>query len=128
MTAADRSLVFVYGTLKRGGANHHVLAGETFVAEARTRPGYTLFDLGDYPGMVACADDNEGVAGEVWSVESATLARLDAFEGVPEKLYRREPVALLAPFADATVDAYIYARSIAGARRIGGGWPAGPSH
>jgi len=34
--------IFVYGTLKRGGRNHHFMAGQQFVGEARTAPGYTL--------------------------------------------------------------------------------------
>ena len=34
--------LFVYGTLKRGGSNHAQLAGQKFIAEAHTMPGYTL--------------------------------------------------------------------------------------
>jgi gamma-glutamylcyclotransferase (GGCT)/AIG2-like uncharacterized protein YtfP len=106
------TLVFVYGTLKRGCSNHRVLADQIFVAEARTVPGYHLYHLGDYPGMIATSDDTLGVAGEVWSVDPAALARLDAFEGVHESLYRREPIKLLAPFTDRHVETYLYAQSI----------------
>ncbi|HWA85253.1 MAG TPA: gamma-glutamylcyclotransferase family protein [Opitutus sp.] len=121
MTAPASTLVFVYGTLKRSGSNHHVLAGQVFVGDARTVPGYALYDLGAYPGMVRSADDRDGVAGEVWSVDPAALARLDAFEGVPEKLYRRDGVPLLAPFADRSIDAYFYLRTVDGRRSIAGG-------
>src|SRR5689334_7669355 len=100
----ERKLVFVYGTLKRGGSNHPYLAGQSFVGEARTVPGFRLYELSGFPGMIAMPSDREGVAGEVWSVDAAALEQLDALEGVDEGLYRREPVPLVAPFADKTVE------------------------
>lgn len=119
-TAAQ--LIFVYGTLKRGGSNHRQLAGEIFIGEARTVTGYRLFALEGYPGMVPLADDREGVVGEVWSVKPEALARLDRFEGVDEGLYRREPVPLLPPFAARTIHTYLYARSVAGRTDLGSIW------
>jgi len=117
---SNETLIFVYGTLKRGGSNQHYLAGQKFIGEARTMPGFRLFDLGKYPGMVAFADDRDGVSGEVWSVEVDCLEHLDLLEGIKEGLYRREPVPLLSPFADRKVEGYIYARSVEGLRDIGG--------
>jgi len=116
-----RTLLFVYGTLKRGCCNHHHLAGQTFVGPARTRPGYTLYDIGGYPGIVAAADQ-DGVVGEVWSVDPAARQRLDIFEGVPEGLYRREPVPLQPPFASQEVEAYVPTPPIAGRRLVGAEW------
>lgn len=110
--SAARHLIFVYGTLKRGCSNHHVLGAQQFLGEARTIPGYRLHHLGEYPGMIAAPDDTAGVAGEVWSVDTATLARLDAFEGTAEGLYRRERIELLPPFTPQTVDTYLYAQSV----------------
>src|SRR3989442_236162 len=100
--------VFVYGTLKRGGANHAFLAGQKFLGDARTAPGFTLFSLGDYPGMVPSPDDRDGVTGEVWAIDAACLARLDQLEGTTENLYRRAPIALLAPFEQTNVETYFY--------------------
>ena len=102
-----RTLLFVYGTLKRGCSNHHYLAGQTFVGDARTPPGFALYDLGGYPGIAVKPDDCDGVVGEVWSVDDAALERLDHFEGVHEGLYRREPVRLRPPFADQSIQAYV---------------------
>jgi gamma-glutamylcyclotransferase (GGCT)/AIG2-like uncharacterized protein YtfP len=116
----DPFLVFVYGSLKRGGTNQHYLAGQKFIGVARTKPGFRLFDLGEYPGMVAFADDRDGVSGEVWSVEADCLDHLDLLESIAEGLYRREPVPLLPPFADSKVETYLYARSVEGLRDIGG--------
>lgn len=116
-------LVFVYGTLKRGGSNHRYMAGQTFVGEARTGPGYRLYSLDGFPGMVMQADDREGVRGEVWSVDSACLERLDELEGTAEGLYRREPVPLQAPFAGRRVEGYLYLHSVEGRRKVGSVWP-----
>lgn len=100
------TLLFVYGTLKRGCSNHALLAGQACLGPARTAPGFLLFDLGGFPGLYPAPAEEGSVAGEVWSVEAAALARLDVFEGVPAGLYRRGLVPLLAPFAARNVDAY----------------------
>ena len=117
------NLIFVYGTLKRGCANHRYLAGQKFIGDARTAPGFRLYELGSYPGMIAQPDDHDGVTGEVWSVDAAALVRLDTLEGLAEGLYRREAIPLLPPFADRVIESYLYARSIAGSKDLEGVWP-----
>lgn len=119
---SKEKLVFVYGTLKRGCSNHHYLTGQKFVGETRTVPGFRLYSLGGFPGMVPQPDDQTGVVGEVWSVDAPALVRLDGLEGLSEGMYRRERVPLLAPFADRKVEAYIYARNLEGRRDIGSEW------
>jgi gamma-glutamylcyclotransferase (GGCT)/AIG2-like uncharacterized protein YtfP len=114
--------VFVYGTLKRGGRNHHFLAGQQFLGEARTQPGYTLYSLGGYPGMVRSAEAGHDVAGEVWHVEAACLAGLDELEGVGEGLYERVAIALSAPFEGQAVETYLYLRSLEGRPALGSIW------
>lgn len=113
--------IFVYGTLKSGCKNHRQLAGQTYLGPARTVPGFRLYDLGDYPGMIADPTDTTGVTGEVWSVDAAALAHLDAFEGVDEGLYVRARIALLAPFEAELVHTYLYARD-PGSRALGPTW------
>lgn len=119
MNATTR--IFVYGTLKRGCSNHAQLAGQTYLGPARTAPGYRLYDVGGFPGLIADSADRDGVTGELWIVGAAALARLDQFEGIDEGLYRRESVALAEPTAD-RVDAYVYARPVAGLRAVGPTW------
>ena len=116
------TLIFVYGTLKRGCYNHHHLAGQRFLGEARTVAGYILFLLGDYPGMVRRIGAEDDVVGEVWAVDSAALTTLDELEGVGEGLYERGPVRLLAPFADQPVQTYLYLRPLEGRPAIGPVW------
>jgi gamma-glutamylaminecyclotransferase len=115
--------LFIYGTLKRGGSNHALLAGQKFLGPARTAPGYTLYSLGDYPGMVAHPADRDGVTGEAWSVDAHCLAQLDQLEGLNEGLYLRTVVPLQPPFANAEVQTYLYACSLVGCTRLGTNWP-----
>jgi gamma-glutamylcyclotransferase (GGCT)/AIG2-like uncharacterized protein YtfP len=128
MHAADRTLVFVYGTLKRDGSNHAQLAGQTWVGPARTSPGFTLYSLGEYPGLVAEPADRSGVTGELWAVDAAALARLDAFEGVDEGLYARVPAPLsswpetLPANEAARAWMYLYLRDLTGRPHIGFEW------
>jgi len=116
------SLIFVYGTLKRGGSNHHYMTGQQFLGETRTTPGFRLYELGGHPGMILNADDKDGVTGEVWSVDAACFAQLDLLEGLVEGLYRRVPIKLLPPFADQPIESYLYAQSIEGRRDLGSTW------
>jgi gamma-glutamylaminecyclotransferase len=117
-----KKLLFVYGTLKRGCSNHHFLTDQHFIAEARTIPGYTLYQLGGHPGMVAKADAPDGVNGEIWSVDEAALVRLDGLEGIEQGIYRRDVVPLLPPFSDLGIEGYIYNRSVKNRRNLGGQW------
>jgi gamma-glutamylaminecyclotransferase len=116
------SLIFVYGTLKRGCSNHHYLAGQAFQGEASTAPGFALFDLGEHPGMVEIPGEPGSVEGEVWSVDALCLENLDALEGTAEGLYRRDAVPLLEPFAGRGVEAYYYLETIQERRRLGSSW------
>ena len=94
-----------------------------YLGEARTVPGFRLFDLGNYPGMIANSSATDQVAGEVWSLDADDLARLDRLEGTDEGLYRREIVALMPPFSepDRIVQTYLYLRSVEGRAVISGG-------
>lgn len=114
--------VFVYGTLKRGGSNHALLAGQQFLGEARTVPGYTLHSLGDYPGMVRSADASHDVTGELWLVDDACLQQLDKLEGVDEGLYERVFLSLSPPFADQPVETYLYLGSVKDRPALGTEW------
>lgn len=114
--------VFVYGTLKRDGSNHVHLAGQQFLGDARTPPGFTLYSLGEFPGMVRTPGDTAGVTGELWSVDDACLRRLDELEGVAEGLYERAPIRLAPPFATEPVETYLYLRSVTGRPVLGSGW------
>jgi gamma-glutamylcyclotransferase (GGCT)/AIG2-like uncharacterized protein YtfP len=104
-------LVFVYGTLMRGGANHDVLRrlGGSFVTAATTRSPRTLVDLGPYPALLALGsrEDAAPVTGEVWEITDAALRELDAFEGVPD-LYLRERLTVGSAGRGDAIEAFVY--------------------
>jgi len=110
--------VFVYGTLKRGGDNHRILAGQHFVGPARTEPAFHLYLLDGYPGMVAQAP-GLSVEGELWEVDPSCLERLDALEGTESGLYARVQIHLLPPHAGVAAETYLYQRSIEGRPDLG---------
>lgn len=87
----SETVLFVYGTLKRGQRNHGLLRVARFLGEAVTVPLYTLLDLGPFPGMIP--GGTTAVHGELYEVEPELLARLDRHEGVP-RLYVRTCVAI----------------------------------
>ena len=84
-------LVFVYGTLRRGGAGAMSVRfpGAKFVAEAEVRG--SLYDLGEYPGLLP---DGSGppVVGEAYEVGGELLSELDEFEATSN--YRRQRVEI----------------------------------
>lgn len=83
--------LFVYGTLRARGSQHHRLAGARALGPARTRPELTLLDLGWHPALVQRG--HTAVVGELYEVDAALLAALDEFEGVPA-WYQRVPLVL----------------------------------
>lgn len=115
--------IFVYGTLKRSGSNHRLLANQQFIAAATTEPAYKLYSVGDYPAMVDAPQDGRAIEGEIWTVDTDCLAKLDRLEGLEEGLYKRVPIHLKPPHASLAVEGYIYLLSIAGRRDCGTHWP-----
>jgi gamma-glutamylcyclotransferase (GGCT)/AIG2-like uncharacterized protein YtfP len=111
-------LLFVYGTLKRGGCRHGPLAGQRFLGETRSRPMYALYDLGNYPGLTMDADAGQAVHGEVYEVEETLLSWLDIVEGSPD-WFKREPIEV-AGFSE-PVWAYFYQGDPASVPRIASG-------
>ena len=70
--------VFVYGTLKRGHPNNPLLAGSEFLGEGVTLPTYKMVAT-SFPAIMP-DPGGKPVAGEVYAVDDATLARLDQLE------------------------------------------------
>jgi gamma-glutamylaminecyclotransferase len=70
--------VFVYGTLKSGFQNHHLLSGCEFFGFASAVPTYMMIENG-FPVIMP---DPEGkpLAGEIYTVDDETLTRLDQQE------------------------------------------------
>lgn len=85
--------LFVYGTLMRDGPRHGLLADQRFLGEARTRPYYALFDLGEYPGLVHRPEEGRAIHGELYEVPASLIERLDRIEDAPS-LFRLESILI----------------------------------
>ena len=101
MFDAAEELVFVYGTLRQGEANHGLLRGAKYLGTHRTQRRYTMRDLGAYPAIVE--GGVTAVVGEVYAMDKKTLARLDRLEDCPEEYSRGR---LKTPFGWAWI--YVY--------------------
>jgi gamma-glutamylcyclotransferase (GGCT)/AIG2-like uncharacterized protein YtfP len=83
-------LVGVYGTLKKGHANHQAFLGDSpLIRAGAVRVPYRLFGNEEYPMLVPSGDWRPVVV-EAYRVDAATVSRLDSFEG--QFGYRREDV------------------------------------
>ena len=87
----NKHLVFVYGTLRRGGvrAMPTIFPEAAFVGNAKVRG--RLCDFGAYPGLLL-DESNSLVVGEVYEVNDETLNKLDDIEA--ESHYLRKQVEL----------------------------------
>lgn len=94
-------LVFVYGTLRRGEANQHLLRAARCLGRHKTEPRYTMFSLGAWPAITD--GGNTAIVGDVFRVDTPTVAMLDEFENHPNEYVRRR---IETPFGNAWV--YIY--------------------
>src|SRR6187401_1980461 len=113
-------LLFLYGTLKSGGAANYRLANARLVGPAVTAAKYRLYDMGWHPAMVR--DDEVGLAveGEVWDVGPELLTQLDEYESDPPGFKRQ---AIDVPEVSGEVQAYVYTNPIPAGKRNGPVWP-----
>ena len=77
--ADSDALVFVYGSLKRGMANHGELHGAAELGRARLE-GLTLYDLGPFPMAIPSSEPGCAIEGELYQVGYAVLTSPGARE------------------------------------------------
>jgi gamma-glutamylcyclotransferase (GGCT)/AIG2-like uncharacterized protein YtfP len=103
--------IFVYGSLKSGRSNNHLLIASEFVSVGYI-PGCALVDLGRYPGLVPCqCDSRDWAEGEIWKSSDLqeTLSYLDHLES-EGTLYKRVamPVVGARPSDEVLCWTYLY--------------------
>lgn len=121
MSSQASTIVFVYGTLKRGFCRASALADQQFIGEARTVPKYRLVNCGEYPGLLS-TDRGKSIQGELYAVDAKCLHQLDEIEAVEEELYRRGPIELESPYHQTPVMAYFYNQDTTGMPDCGTSW------
>ena len=84
--ATIRHRVFVYGTLKKGGALHQHLGYAEFLGLDKLN-GYMMFNTGWFPTVVKTHDQTKAIHGEVYLVDDLNFNRLDTVEG---NLFKKE--------------------------------------
>jgi gamma-glutamylaminecyclotransferase len=116
---AGAALVFVYGTLKQGFPNFARNSGRRLAGAYRTQQPYPLYVVqlpneDRAPWLVDLPGQGNRVVGEVFAVDAALLAAMDAFEevGLPGGYVRAEIAveaadAVDAPAAALRVQAYL---------------------
>ena len=89
------TVLFVYGTLRRGLRLHHHLQGAVYLGEARIAG--SLYDIGTYPGLLV--NPSPGwVSGDLFKVDAEMIQCLDAVaEYNPEEPERSEYLRRVVP-------------------------------
>lgn len=87
------TLLFVYGSLKRGGKLHHELADARFLSQARVRGELFHIKGESWPGAFSTLSRNH-IKGELYKLAKPleTLKKLDRIEGCHEGLFTRQLV------------------------------------
>ena len=75
---AATPLIFVYGTLRRGGSNHFRMDGMDLISSATVRG--RLYRVEWFPALVLDPDAPE-VSGEIYQINDTSLSALDEYEG-----------------------------------------------
>jgi gamma-glutamylcyclotransferase (GGCT)/AIG2-like uncharacterized protein YtfP len=88
----SKHLVFVYGTLRRGGvrAMPDLFPGSKLVGDAKLSG--RLYDLGAYPGLML-DEAAPPVFGELYEVDDDTLRKLDDIEAPAHYVRKRVEVS-----------------------------------
>lgn len=103
--------VFVYGSLKRGFHNSHLLAAAELLGAAETaQPEFRMGDVDAYPEITRTDSDAAGyILGEVYACDPKTMTRLDQLEGNGSS-YQRELITarLIDSAGDVNMMAWTY--------------------
>ena len=82
---STKHTIFVYGTLRLGEPFNHLL-GSAPLRTTTTPPAYELLNVGRYPGLVC--NGRTQIVGEIYEVDTTTLALLDEYEEHPVEYIR----------------------------------------
>ena len=90
----QKHLVFVYGTLRNGHSNHHLLTDAFSYGVGSTEAHYAMYLTSGYP-YVTSSEARYPIVGELYAVDDDTLKILDSMEGHPRYYERRETTVIV---------------------------------
>ncbi len=105
----DSTVIFIYGSLMKGRANHRAYlgnpqSGSRYLGEG-VLSGYALYDLGAFPGIRPSAEDR--VKGELYEVSRSVLADINRLES-EGTLYLLKKAKVAYADNSAVIHAYTY--------------------
>lgn len=117
-------LVSVYGSLRKNMGNNHLLSTSKYLGEFQSKPEFSLYSLGYYPGLKT--NGNTSVKMEVYEVTEKVARSVDNLEGYTpgsnsNTFYDKIPIET--PYGEASV--YIYVNDISEKKIVkSGDWKA----
>ena len=116
-------LIACYGSLRKGKGNDHLLSTSKYLGTFQTKPEFSLYSLGYYPGLKT--NGNTSVTMEVYEVTEKIAKSIDSLEGYTPNdnntFYDKIPIET--PYGEASV--YIYVNNILKERLVeSGDWKA----
>ena len=76
----DKSLIAVYGTLRRGCGNYeHLLKNADYMGTFKSEPTYSMYSLGGFPGVKE--GGSTSIILEVFAVNAEEAKNVDNLEG-----------------------------------------------
>ncbi len=103
-----KTILFVYGSLKKNKARHRLIEGQKFIGISETKPIYRLYNNGTFPVMVEDEKNGISIKGELWEIEENCLNFLDFVEVHPW-YFKRTEIQLSDGFI---VQAYLFQESV----------------
>lgn len=101
--------VFVYGSLKKGFSNHHIIEKAKFHGKVQTLKKYAMFKEknANYPYMLNISNNKyHHIIGELYMITDAKLLlEIDKFEDAPE-YYERKVIDVI--YKDKNIKAFAY--------------------
>jgi gamma-glutamylcyclotransferase (GGCT)/AIG2-like uncharacterized protein YtfP len=118
-----KTLLFVYGTLMRGGKLHRALAPSPnvrFAGKAKIRAELYRLRGEEYPGAVPTSKLNRFVHGELYTLSNPDriLKRIDKIEGCDEGLFMRRLVDVWQNGKKHRAWTYLYGKPVSSAEPL----------
>ena len=104
------SRIFVYGSLRGPGVNHHYLLSSRFIAKAYAKGALYRINGFSYPALL---EGEAWITGELYEVDAQTEKQLDELEGYtaeehPDNLYHKRLTDIVDENLNPLGKAYVY--------------------